>query len=122
MSRELDRLPCQADVEATLAGLNQQLDDLRDEIRKVCAVSTYCSPNLSCLQRSKDIQQYTTEVENREKRLSSILHDTVSSHDSLHTVIISSDHRRNLRLEEKLSRYHHMWYCRTLYHIIDIIG
>lgn len=35
VSRELDRLPRQADVDARLQDLNRQLDDLRDEIRKV---------------------------------------------------------------------------------------
>lgn len=35
MSREIDRLPHQADVDARLQDLNRQLDDLRDEIRKV---------------------------------------------------------------------------------------
>ena len=36
VSRELDRLPRQADMEARVANLNRQLEDLRDEIRKVC--------------------------------------------------------------------------------------
>ena len=36
VSRELDRLPRQADVEAKVANLNRQLEELRDEIRKVC--------------------------------------------------------------------------------------
>lgn len=38
VSRELDQLPRQADMESRLQGLNRQLDDLRDEIRKVEAV------------------------------------------------------------------------------------
>jgi chromosome segregation ATPase len=60
VSRELERLPRQADLEARVATLNHQLDELRDEIRK----------------RSKDILHYTAEVGTREQRLGSILQDT----------------------------------------------
>ena len=35
MSRELERLPRQTDMEAQVANLNCQLEDIRDEIKKV---------------------------------------------------------------------------------------
>ena len=47
VNRELDRLPRQADVEARLQDLNRQLDDLRDEIRKVCT-RQYTRTCVSC--------------------------------------------------------------------------
>ncbi|CAI8004032.1 Coiled-coil domain-containing protein 146 [Geodia barretti] len=51
-------------MEARVANLNRQLEELRDEIRK----------------RSKDMHHYTAEVESRERRLGSILEET----DGLH--------------------------------------
>lgn len=82
MSRELDQLPHQSDVEARLQDLNRQLDDLRDEIRKVETVSvSVCGAGLPlCLQRSKDIQRYNGELASREHRLSSVVKNTVSGH------------------------------------------
>jgi septal ring factor EnvC (AmiA/AmiB activator) len=59
VSRELDRLPRQADMEARLRELNRQLDDLRDEIRKVCLVKVQAAlipPSLSAFQRYSALQ------------------------------------------------------------------
>ena len=49
VSRELDRLPRQADMEARVANLNRQLEELRDEIRKVCisVPPTECGAGIS---------------------------------------------------------------------------
>lgn len=79
VSRELDRLPHQADMEARLADLNQQVEDLRDEIRKVCYTCCQLSQYWTCLfmQRSKDIQHYNTELMSREQRLTAVKHETV---------------------------------------------